>query len=323
MKKEKDVVVANDRNDVDDDIVAAQNKNEAAATNGNTVAMGGSNKELFIPEDISIYFNANNISTEADAGGSIVGGGPDAQTDTTRNKDNEMGRRRRRHRRDSQTASATTTTSSSCLSNCEAETVEQHLFHHHHHQNHHRGVAISQTSSNTNTSTNGNSGNSVSIVERDIIRDQNHRPILSADTSGEQILYFESSSIVDTGSNRSTNATNGAGDKHKTPLIDNDHIIIIPDDVVDVSADDDSSVAAVLAVAKADDLYVNDEAPKTLPLRPIIRGPYNDDGDADDDDPAAEVATVYTEQHAEVKLNCEVDLDISAVVWMRNGQVGG
>lgn len=305
------------------DIVAAQNKNEAAATNGNIVAMGGSNKELFIPEDISIYFNANNVSTEADgAGGSIVGGGPDAQTDTTRNKDNEMGRRRRRHRRDSQTASATTTTSSSCLSNCEAETVEQHLFHHHHHQNHHRGVAISQTSSNTNTSTDGNSGNSVSIVERDIIRDQNHRPIL-ADTSGEQILYFESSSIVDTGSNRSTNATNGAGDKHKTPLIDNDHIIIIPDDVVDVSADDDSSVAAVLAVAKADDLYVNDEAPKTLPLRPIIRGPYNDDGDADDDDPAAEVATVYTEQHAEVKLNCEVDLDISAVVWMRNGQVGG
>lgn len=81
---------------------------------------------------------------------------------------------------------------------------------------------------------------------------------------------------------------------------------------------------------KGDDLYVNDEAPKVLPLRPIIRGPYNDN-DSDDDhiDGAAngnngsglDTTVVYTEQHTEVKLNCDVDLDVSAVVWMHNGQV--
>lgn len=65
------------------------------------------------------------------------------------------------------------------------------------------------------------------------------------------------------------------------------------------------------------DLYVNDEPPKALPLRPIIREPFNEN-DPDDGD---ESSVAYTEQHTEVKLNCEVDLDIAAVVWMRNGQV--
>lgn len=67
-------------------------------------------------------------------------------------------------------------------------------------------------------------------------------------------------------------------------------------------------------------MYVNDEPPpKMLPLRPIIRGPYSENGD--DDDHSSETTIVYTEQHTEVKLNCEVDLDIAAVVWMHNGQV--
>lgn len=70
---------------------------------------------------------------------------------------------------------------------------------------------------------------------------------------------------------------------------------------------------------KSDDLYVNDEPPKMLPLRPIIRGPYSEN--ADDDEHSTETTIVYTEQHTEVKLNCEVDLDIAAVVWMHNGQV--
>lgn len=75
---------------------------------------------------------------------------------------------------------------------------------------------------------------------------------------------------------------------------------------------------------------MNDETPKLLPLRPIIRGPYNDN-DSDDDHidgvvngnngSGPETAIVYTEQHTEVKLNCDVDLDVSAVVWMHNGQV--
>lgn len=74
-----------------------------------------------------------------------------------------------------------------------------------------------------------------------------------------------------------------------------------------------------ISITKNDDFYVNDEPPKALPLRPIIRGPYNDNGD--DDDQQSDTRTVYTEQHTEVKLNCEVDLDIAAVVWMHNGQV--
>lgn len=74
------------------------------------------------------------------------------------------------------------------------------------------------------------------------------------------------------------------------------------------------------SLTKSDDLYVNDEPPpKMLPLRPIIRGPYSENGD--DDDHSSETTIVYTEQHTEVKLNCEVDLDIAAVVWMHNGQV--
>lgn len=73
------------------------------------------------------------------------------------------------------------------------------------------------------------------------------------------------------------------------------------------------------SLTKSDDLYVNDEPPKMLPLRPIIRGPYGEN--ADDDEHATETTIVYTEQHTEVKLNCEVDLDIAAVVWMHNGQV--
>lgn len=74
------------------------------------------------------------------------------------------------------------------------------------------------------------------------------------------------------------------------------------------------------SLTKSDDLYVNDEPPpKILPLRPIIRGPYSENGD--DDDHSSETTIVYTEQHTEVKLNCEVDLDIAAVVWMHNGQV--
>lgn len=68
-------------------------------------------------------------------------------------------------------------------------------------------------------------------------------------------------------------------------------------------------------------MYVNDEPPKMLPLRPIIRGPYSDNGD--DDEHSTDTTIVYAEQHTEVKLNCEVDLDIAAVVWMHNGQVSG
>lgn len=62
-----------------------------------------------------------------------------------------------------------------------------------------------------------------------------------------------------------------------------------------------------------DDIMMGDE-PKVLPLRPIIRGPY-------DDDHQGEMTVVYAEPHTEIKLNCEVDLDIMSNVWMKDGQV--
>lgn len=64
------------------------------------------------------------------------------------------------------------------------------------------------------------------------------------------------------------------------------------------------------------DMYdgmMSDE-PKVLPLRPIIRGPY-------DDDHQGEMTVVYAEPHTEIKLNCDVDLDIMSTVWMKDGQV--
>lgn len=71
--------------------------------------------------------------------------------------------------------------------------------------------------------------------------------------------------------------------------------------------------AAAAAAADAVD------APKLLPLRPIIRGPY------DDDDVAVrrgEMSVVYAEPHTEVLLNCDVDLDVVRTLWLKDGQVG-
>lgn len=62
-----------------------------------------------------------------------------------------------------------------------------------------------------------------------------------------------------------------------------------------------------------DEDYPNDE-PRALPLRPIIRGPNEEESDE-------EISIVYAEQHAEIKLMCEVDLDISGSIWSKNGQV--
>lgn len=75
----------------------------------------------------------------------------------------------------------------------------------------------------------------------------------------------------------------------------------------------------LISLTKHDDFYVNDEPPKLLPLRPIIRGSYT--ANDNEDEHQSDTTVVYTEQHTEVRLNCEVDLDIAAVVWMHNGQV--
>ncbi|CAD7088990.1 unnamed protein product [Hermetia illucens] len=59
--------------------------------------------------------------------------------------------------------------------------------------------------------------------------------------------------------------------------------------------------------------YVHDE-PRALPLRPIIRGPY-------DDESGEEMTIQYAEQHSEIKMLCEVDLDTTASIWFKNGQI--
>lgn len=58
------------------------------------------------------------------------------------------------------------------------------------------------------------------------------------------------------------------------------------------------------------------EEPIALPLRPIIRGPFDDVEQNPD-----EVQIVYVEPQSPIKLNCEVDLDITSSVWMKDGQV--
>ncbi|EDW79744.1 uncharacterized protein Dwil_GK17853 [Drosophila willistoni] len=53
------------------------------------------------------------------------------------------------------------------------------------------------------------------------------------------------------------------------------------------------------------------EAPRVLPLRPVPPNPYE----------AEEMSVVYAEQHSEIRLMCEVDLDIATSMWYKNGQV--
>lgn len=63
-----------------------------------------------------------------------------------------------------------------------------------------------------------------------------------------------------------------------------------------------------------EDSFVLDELPLALPLRPLIRGPF-------EEEELDEIAVIYTEQHSPVKINCEVDLDITSSVWIKDGQV--
>ncbi|XP_030388235.1 uncharacterized protein LOC115634559 [Scaptodrosophila lebanonensis] len=51
--------------------------------------------------------------------------------------------------------------------------------------------------------------------------------------------------------------------------------------------------------------------PRVLPLRPVLPNPYEDE----------EMSVVYAEQHSEIRLMCEVDLDIASSMWYKNGQV--
>ncbi|XP_055706512.1 uncharacterized protein LOC129803756 [Phlebotomus papatasi] len=86
--------------------------------------------------------------------------------------------------------------------------------------------------------------------------------------------------------------------------------------IIIIAGDDGEEVVDVVADEKMHhrnvDAFLSDE-PKALPLRPIIRGPF-------DDEHQGEVSIVYAEQHSEVKVNCEVDMDIVSSIWSRDGQ---
>ncbi|XP_052873244.1 uncharacterized protein LOC128278555 [Anopheles cruzii] len=58
------------------------------------------------------------------------------------------------------------------------------------------------------------------------------------------------------------------------------------------------------------------DEPRALSLRPIIRGPSDDHVQVEDN-----VVVVYADQHETVRLNCEVDADITSSVWLKDGQI--
>lgn len=90
--------------------------------------------------------------------------------------------------------------------------------------------------------------------------------------------------------------------------------IIILSNTEELDSNSDSSMHDSSSDLKEVDSFMLNDEPRVLPLRPIIRGPY-------DDDHQGEMSVVYAEPHTEVRLNCEVDLDVATTVWMKDGQV--
>ncbi|XP_023159289.1 uncharacterized protein LOC101452866, partial [Ceratitis capitata] len=91
--------------------------------------------------------------------------------------------------------------------------------------------------------------------------------------------------------------------------------IIIIDDVeeFDSGTDREHDLTAIATVDDKSEDYSHDEPiePRMLPLRPVLPNPYEDE----------EMSVVYAEQHSEIRLMCEVDLDIASSTWYKNGQV--
>ncbi|XP_044248637.1 irregular chiasm C-roughest protein [Drosophila takahashii] len=92
--------------------------------------------------------------------------------------------------------------------------------------------------------------------------------------------------------------------------------VIIIDDVEEFdSGTSTSDLIARKSREEAEQQEEEDEEgpvePRVLPLRPVPPNPYE----------AEEMSVVYAEQHSEIKLMCEVDLDIATSMWYKNGQV--
>lgn len=91
--------------------------------------------------------------------------------------------------------------------------------------------------------------------------------------------------------------------------------IIIIDDVeeFDSGTNSEHDLTHMATVDDKSEDYSHDEPiePRMLPLRPVLPNPYEDE----------EMSVVYAEQHSEIRLMCEVDLDIASSTWYKNGQV--
>jgi len=88
--------------------------------------------------------------------------------------------------------------------------------------------------------------------------------------------------------------------------------VIIIDDVEEF--DSGTSTRDLFAKSQNDEDLLDEDGPlepRVLPLRPVPPNPYEDE----------EMSVVYAEQHSEIRLMCEVDLDISTSMWYKNGQV--
>jgi hypothetical protein len=101
--------------------------------------------------------------------------------------------------------------------------------------------------------------------------------------------------------------------------LDNEDSIIIGDQQLIIITGDGEVAAKMNAEAvrrrtvrhKDEEFF---EEPLALPLRPLSRGPYEEEQRGDH-------VVVYGEQHTATRLNCEVDLDINSSIWMKDGQV--
>lgn len=146
-------------------------------------------------------------------------------------------------------------------------------------------------------------------------------PLPSVSTVPSSTQFHTINAIVDLNQNNSSDKT----DYEKSELSDalnaienqnsnsNEQIIILSDTEEFDSNGDSSAIDNSSDLKEVDSFMLSDE-PRVLPLRPIIRGPY-------DDEHQGEMSVVYAEPHTEVRLNCEVDLDVATTVWMKDGQV--
>ncbi|XP_053677151.1 uncharacterized protein LOC128727278 [Anopheles nili] len=82
-------------------------------------------------------------------------------------------------------------------------------------------------------------------------------------------------------------------------------------DLVDASAEQEIPSP----MGKVPRAVAEPEEPLVLPLRPIVRDP------AEEQLADGNVVLVYADQHETVRLNCEVDADITTGVWLKDGQI--